>query len=154
MRGKAVLERLSSRFQASICRQVAPDGRCFPPKLRVLSPACLTSRRRGLKFPCNKVRTDRRRTAMVAPQERSVNAHPPMLGQGTAGAGHKPPPGGIDCDIHPAVPSIKALLPYLSDHWRDMVEQRGVHELASNSYPNNAPLTARPDWRQIGRAHV
>src|SRR3546814_9557107 len=28
-----------------------------------------------------------------------------------------------------------------------MVEQRGVHELDSNSYPNNAPLTARPDWR-------
>src|SRR3546814_5435198 len=47
----------------------------------------------------------------------------------------------------PAVPGIKALLPYLSDHWRDMVEQRGVHELDSNSYPNNAPLTARPDWR-------
>ncbi len=38
-------------------------------------------------------------------------------------------PGGIDCDIHPAVPNLKALLPYLSDHWRDIVVQRGVHEL-------------------------
>ena len=37
--------------------------------------------------------------------------------------------GGIDCDLHPAVPNIKALHPYLSDHWRDIVIQRGVGEL-------------------------
>jgi uncharacterized protein len=56
-------------------------------------------------------------------------------------------PGGIDCDIHPAVPSLKALHPYLSDHWRDAVIQRGVSELESIAYPANSPLTARPDWR-------
>jgi predicted TIM-barrel fold metal-dependent hydrolase len=56
-------------------------------------------------------------------------------------------PGPIDCDIHPAVPSLKALLPYLSDHWRDMVVQRGMHELDSIGYPAAAPLSARPDWR-------
>lgn len=56
-------------------------------------------------------------------------------------------PGGIDCDIHPAVPNLKALLPYLDDHWRDMAVQRGLHELDSIAYPNNAPLTSRPDWR-------
>ena len=28
--------------------------------------------------------------------------------------------GWIDCDIHPTVPNLKALLPYLDDHWRDM----------------------------------
>jgi hypothetical protein len=43
-------------------------------------------------------------------------------------------PGGIDCDIHPAVLNLKALLPYLSDHWRDIVVQRGVHELESIAY--------------------
>jgi predicted TIM-barrel fold metal-dependent hydrolase len=59
-------------------------------------------------------------------------------------------PGGIDCDIHPAVPSIKALYPYLSDHWRDIIIQRGVGELESIAYPANAPLTARPDWRVAG----
>jgi len=59
-------------------------------------------------------------------------------------------PGGIDCDLHPAVPSIKALHPYLSDHWRDIVIQRGVTELDSLSYPANSPLTARPDWRVEG----
>jgi uncharacterized protein len=56
-------------------------------------------------------------------------------------------PGGIDCDIHPAVPNIRALHPYLSDHWRDVVIQRGVHELESIAYPTNSPLTSRPDWR-------
>ena len=54
---------------------------------------------------------------------------------------------GIDCDIHPSVPSLKALLPYLDGHWRDMVQQRGMDELNSISYPANSPLTARADWR-------
>jgi uncharacterized protein len=55
--------------------------------------------------------------------------------------------GGIDCDIHPAVPNLKALHPYLSDHWRDSSIQRGLHELESIAYPANSPLTSRPDWR-------
>ncbi len=59
-------------------------------------------------------------------------------------------PGGIDCDIHPAVPSVKALHPYLSDHWRDIIVQRGVQELNSIAYPANAPISARPDWRVDG----
>ncbi|MBV9783525.1 MAG: amidohydrolase family protein, partial [Acidisphaera sp.] len=58
-----------------------------------------------------------------------------------------PDPGTIDVDVHPTVPGVAALLPYMPEHWRDMVTQRGVHELDSISYPNNAPITARPDWR-------
>lgn len=58
-----------------------------------------------------------------------------------------PASGGIDCDIHPAVPGVNALLPYLEEHWREQVLLRGVDELASISYPHNAPITARPDWR-------
>ncbi len=66
-----------------------------------------------------------------------------------------PMPGAIDCDLHPAVPSIQALTPYLDDYWRDTVIQRGVHELDSISYPNNAPVTARPDWKpETGKAGV
>jgi predicted TIM-barrel fold metal-dependent hydrolase len=53
----------------------------------------------------------------------------------------------IDCDVHPSVPDIKALTPYLDDHWRDAVEERGIPSLESISYPPNAPITARPDWR-------
>ncbi len=55
--------------------------------------------------------------------------------------------GAIDCDIHPAVPGLAALLPYLDDHWRDQVVTRGMDDLVSISYPANAPLTCRPDWR-------
>ncbi len=55
--------------------------------------------------------------------------------------------GRIDCDIHPSLPGLAALLPHLPDHWQDMVRMRGIGELNSISYPANSPLTARPDWR-------
>ena len=53
----------------------------------------------------------------------------------------------IDCDVHPTVPGLPALLPYLPDLWRETVQRRGLDELASVGYPENAPLTARADWR-------
>jgi predicted TIM-barrel fold metal-dependent hydrolase len=53
----------------------------------------------------------------------------------------------VDCDVHPTLPDIKALAPYLDEHWRDSVEERGIPSLESISYPPNAPITARPDWR-------
>ena len=61
--------------------------------------------------------------------------------------------GAIDCDVHPQVPGIKALVPYLDDYWQEMVEVRGIEGFESRSYPPLAPLTARPDWRGAdGRA--
>jgi predicted TIM-barrel fold metal-dependent hydrolase len=60
----------------------------------------------------------------------------------------KPPRiGAIDCDIHPALPALSKLLPYLSDHWREMALQAGLHELETMNYPPGAPITARQDWR-------
>src|SRR5438477_5831201 len=56
-------------------------------------------------------------------------------------------PGGVDCDLHPALPGIRSLVPYLSDYWQDQVISRGMVDLISQSYPPNSPLTARPDWR-------
>lgn len=53
----------------------------------------------------------------------------------------------IDCDVHPTVPSIRALFPYLDEFWRDQVEERGIPSLESISYPPTAPITARPDFR-------
>ena len=59
----------------------------------------------------------------------------------------------IDCDVHPTVPDMKALLPYLDDFWRETVEERGINSLETVAYPTGAPLTARPDWRgKNGRA--
>jgi predicted TIM-barrel fold metal-dependent hydrolase len=55
--------------------------------------------------------------------------------------------GAIDCDVHANVPDIKALVPYLDDYWQDMVEVRGMDGFESRSYPPQAPLTCRPDWR-------
>lgn len=63
--------------------------------------------------------------------------------------GHAP----IDCDIHPAVPDTKALLPFFDEYWRENILQRGIERLSLNltSYPPNAPLSARPDWRAQGK---
>jgi predicted TIM-barrel fold metal-dependent hydrolase len=57
------------------------------------------------------------------------------------------PGGAIDCDIHPAVPSIADLLPHLSDHWRETVVRTGLPDLETVNYPPGSPLTARADWR-------
>src|SRR6266852_9410066 len=56
----------------------------------------------------------------------------------------------IDCDVHPSVPGMRALMPYLEDFWRDSVEGRGITSLESISYPPNAPISARSDFRGSG----
>ena len=33
--------------------------------------------------------------------------------------------GGIDCDVHPALPGMAALLPYLEPYWREQITVRG-----------------------------
>ena len=73
----------------------------------------------------------------------------PKLGEPTSvGANFR----GVDCDVHPTVPGMQALLPYLDAHWREAVIEREVN-LESQSYPPNSPLSARPDWRdKNGRA--
>jgi predicted TIM-barrel fold metal-dependent hydrolase len=57
--------------------------------------------------------------------------------------------GAIDCDIHPTLPGMKELTPYLADYWRDQFENRHIDRLGFTltSYPPNSPLSARPDWR-------
>ncbi len=59
----------------------------------------------------------------------------------------------IDCDVHPTVPGMKTLLPYLDAHWREAVARRGIDDLNTISYPTINPLTYRADWRdETGRA--
>jgi predicted TIM-barrel fold metal-dependent hydrolase len=50
----------------------------------------------------------------------------------------------IDCDVHNAVPSVEALVPYLPDRWRDYMAESGVTTIEANYYPKGAPLSARP----------
>ena len=52
-----------------------------------------------------------------------------------------PIPGGVDCDLHPAVPHLTSLLPYMNDYWRDQVTTRGMTDLVSQSYPANSPIS-------------
>jgi uncharacterized protein len=58
-----------------------------------------------------------------------------------------PPGGPIDCDVHPTVPDMAALLPYLNELWRETAVRRGIDELTTISYPTTNPLSSRADWR-------
>jgi predicted TIM-barrel fold metal-dependent hydrolase len=61
--------------------------------------------------------------------------------------------GAIDCDVHPNVPSIQALVPYLDPYWQEMVDVRGIETFENRSFPLMAPINARPEWRDgKGRA--
>jgi hypothetical protein len=55
----------------------------------------------------------------------------------------------VDCDLHPAAPPGSALVPYLDDYWADQVVRRNIDTLPFDltSYPKNAPIAARGDWR-------
>jgi hypothetical protein len=61
--------------------------------------------------------------------------------------------GAIDCDLHCAVPAMSVLLPYLDDYWREMVQVRALDRLnlSLTSYPDNAPISCRPDWKLEGK---
>jgi uncharacterized protein len=56
--------------------------------------------------------------------------------------------GAIDCDVHPSVPTIKVLLPYMSEFWQESFLARGLDGFTPGSYPVNAPINCRADWRQ------
>jgi predicted TIM-barrel fold metal-dependent hydrolase len=55
--------------------------------------------------------------------------------------------GGIDCDVHPALPGMAALLPYLDDYWREQVTIRGIDGFDLASFPYRIPAHGRADWR-------
>ena len=54
------------------------------------------------------------------------------------------PTGGIDCDIHPALPGTAALLPYLEPYWREQITIRGIDGLDLASYPAPHPRQRPP----------
>ena len=62
--------------------------------------------------------------------------------------------GAIDCDVHVAVPSVGALLPYCDAYWAGQFRMRGIDRLdySLTAYPPNAPLSGRPDWRPANGA--
>src|SRR5579864_6394429 len=57
--------------------------------------------------------------------------------------------GAVDCDLHPPAPTMAQLLPYLDEYWRDQITNRAIDRMsfAMMSYPPNAPISTRADWR-------
>jgi predicted TIM-barrel fold metal-dependent hydrolase len=56
----------------------------------------------------------------------------------------------IDCDVHPTVPGLPTLVPYLDDYWSDFVRSRGLQAFDLSTYRPTLPITARADWRAEG----
>lgn len=50
----------------------------------------------------------------------------------------------IDTDLHNELPSLKALYPYLPDHWVDYCNESAFVGPDANDYPKGSPITARP----------
>src|SRR6266850_338233 len=51
----------------------------------------------------------------------------------------------IDCDIHASVPSLEALFPYLSEHWREYIRTSAFNKGPTDTaYPPRAPTSIRP----------
>ena len=57
--------------------------------------------------------------------------------------------GAIDCDLHPAVPGMAALMPHLDPFWREHFAERYIDHspFTLMSYAPNLPQSARQDWR-------
>ena len=55
--------------------------------------------------------------------------------------------GIIDCDIHVDVRSVRALFPYLAEHWREYIYETSFNGPVDTSYPPGAETSARPDLR-------
>jgi uncharacterized protein len=57
--------------------------------------------------------------------------------------------GAIDCDLHPTLPGVAALRPYLDEFWADQFANRHIDQMpfTLSSYPTTSPLSGRPDWR-------
>ena len=51
--------------------------------------------------------------------------------------------GAIDCDLHPAMPSATALLPYLDDYWRDQIVDRHIDRMSVHADELSAELAAQ-----------
>jgi uncharacterized protein len=50
----------------------------------------------------------------------------------------------VDCDIHATVPTVEALFPYLSDHWREYIRTSAFKGPTETAYPPHAPTTVAP----------
>ena len=50
----------------------------------------------------------------------------------------------VDCDIHATVPTVEALFPYLSEHWREYIRTSAFKGPTDTAYPPHAPTSVAP----------
>lgn len=55
--------------------------------------------------------------------------------------------GPIDCDIHAEVRSVRALFPYLAEHWRTTIYETSFNGPVDTSYPPGAETSVRAGLR-------
>lgn len=73
--------------------------------------------------------------------DQSLDSHRGVMIPGAAGQ------PVIDCDLHNQAPSTQALYPYLSEFWRDTVDQTGFKGPTDDVYPPGLPTSIRPGSR-------
>ena len=56
----------------------------------------------------------------------------------------------IDADVHNVVPTIEALFPYLTEHWREYIRQSAFSGPTETPYPAGAATSLRPELRTPG----
>ncbi|MCS6890822.1 MAG: amidohydrolase [Rhodovarius sp.] len=56
----------------------------------------------------------------------------------------------IDCDLHPMVPGLEALRPYLEPVWAEAIDQRGLEGFENQSFPPRAARNLAPRFRPTG----
>ena len=55
----------------------------------------------------------------------------------------------VDCDVHCAPAGMPALLPYLSEYWREYIDGAGIGLSGlGGAYPPSAPTTATAQARE------
>jgi predicted TIM-barrel fold metal-dependent hydrolase len=55
----------------------------------------------------------------------------------------------VDCDVHAVVPSVQALDPYLSPHWREVIATSQFSGPTDQSHPPNVATSLRPDLEPV-----
>jgi hypothetical protein len=55
----------------------------------------------------------------------------------------------IDCDAHAVVPGIESLLPYLDEHWREVIATSQFSGPTDQAHPSNLATSLRPDLEPV-----
>ena len=57
------------------------------------------------------------------------------------------PAGTVDCDVHVPVPDVGVLRGYMTPHWQDHLDVRGIGGLPQVPMADTLPIACRPEWR-------